>query len=199
MINHTTIQQRDPILANIEAAHQEIDPYLKLQHACIAIESTAKKFYKIDPLGRTKYIKFIENYSWILSATSPGIDFEKTVFTNLKIKNDKGEEVLNPKIGDVVYYTFRCPSAHGAKINDNFAFSESNEFMMDVTGKLHMPTSFVWGLIFICVFAETNSDITSDGILSLSYQGNLKHASYSFNPTRNTKFDFFIKDSYLIF
>ncbi len=198
MSRHKTLPQKDPIVTNVEAACETsgTDMYMVLQHACIALNATAEKFYKKDTTNGVEYANFINRYSWILSATSQSVDFEKTKFGDLGVKIG-GKLIKNPTVGDIVYF-IRTKVAHGKKVPETLGFSEDNSFSFGKNGTLHMPQSFAWGLIFICVFAEINDNIKSDGNVKLIYVGPLKHKPYSFNPIANTitKFEFLVKDSW---
>lgn len=138
-----------------------------LLHACLAIDGSAQKRDKSSRSSENLYTQFIRDYYWILEPmTGAGINFDKTQWNNITIKDNKDRLVKNLDMANVIYHIFRCTQAHGSEIPSEYKLvrkdAQSPLAYHIANNRLHIPETIVWGLISICVFAKVNEDIISD-------------------------------------
>jgi len=151
------------IFAGIEAFDRGEQEHALL-HACIAIDGSSQKRAAIQQSKRSEYIKFIRDYYWILEPmTGSGVNFNETYWGNIKLKDDKGNDIEKLDMASFIYYLFRCTQAHGKEIPPQYKLiprNPSSPLAYHIAeDRLHIPETLIWGLLGICVFAKVNADI----------------------------------------
>ena len=133
---------------------------------CPAIEATAKKKLQVSKIGRKEYIQFIrDSYDLMAPFIGAGVDYNATKFSHLRIQDDRQRPIPNPDLADVIYYIFRCGTAHGDAPNPLFELTPNTTpgsvswEMNFEKGSLKLPQQLLWGLIAAVIFCKANSDI----------------------------------------
>lgn len=117
-------------------------------YALIAVDGTSKKLYSEITGNRSRYVKFLRTYYWVLEPMmGVGLNLKDTRFDNLSFDNrPKGSP---PDFAEVVYEKHRCTRVHG----DDVPFGL--ELIPGMPGDcswevgrdhLRMPTSMIWAL-----------------------------------------------------
>ncbi len=147
-----------------------------LLHACLAIDGTARKLYELTHTTRKHYLRCVRDYYWLLSAFMPGLALEAVRFPHVPITDNQGKHIPQPDIADIIYYVFRCNSAHANQIPFNYQLIETAQKGQTAWGFskniLMIPERVIWGLLAISVFSKANIDTIFVGDFFLSYQGN---------------------------
>jgi hypothetical protein len=140
---------------------------LAMEHACIAIDITAKRFYGATQSTRTLYKDLIDEFAWLIELMAlGGINVNDSIFGNFPIPGNP-----EPKFKDIVYHTIRCNLVHDEGIPDKISFSEGNE-MIFAPGILALPKKLIWGLVGIVVFCPANALEQTDPTYWLSIYEN---------------------------
>lgn len=165
------------IFAGIEAFDRGEQEHALL-HACIAVDASSQKRAAISRSRKSEYIKFIRDYYWVLEPmTGSGINFDDTYWGNVRIKDDKDRNIEKLDMASFIYYLFRCSQAHGKEIPAQYKLvrrSANSPLAYHVAeDRLHIPETLIWGLLSICVFAKTNSDIKTSTDHHFTLGGNV--------------------------
>lgn len=133
-----------------------------LLHACIAIDTTAKRFARANPKVRDRYVACLRHYYWILEPMlGPGINLVETKFENIQLGKN-----CSPDLAEIVYEIFRCSHAHGDEVPTAFSViptsGSANSKWSFGNGELHMPDRILWALLAVAVFSRVNTHEKSD-------------------------------------
>ena len=162
---------QDHIKFSIEA-FERFEKEHALLHACFAIDATARNLYSLKKTARSSYIKCLREYYWLLAPFIGGLDLN-TKFEHVSLFNEKNEPIINPDIAEIIYYVFRCNSAHACEIPINYGLVEVKDnktfWGFGDDGILYIPERIVWGLLAIGVFSSANTSIVTDGPHYLTY------------------------------
>jgi hypothetical protein len=126
-----------------------------LLHACIAIDATAKRRTPSEKV-RSRYVRCIRDYYWLIEPMlGAGINLVETRWGNVPLPNRP-----EPDWAEVVYEVFRCSHAHGDEVPPQFSVThptEEHRYRWSIgNGELHMPSTVVFALLAVAVFAEVN-------------------------------------------
>ncbi len=132
---------------------------LALEHACIAIDITSKRFFSSDKSSAKNYKNLIDEYSWMLELMAMGgINVNDSVFGNYPLLKCK-----EPKIKDLIYHVIRCNIVHDEGLPNNFMFADGDQMVCE-KGIMVLPKKLIWGLIGIVVFCNVNkTEKTEEG------------------------------------
>jgi len=140
-----------------------------LHLATCAVDGCAKK---IDGKGRSSFIKFIREYHWIIERFGSVAPIGIKNNIGVDLKDDKGKPIKDPDLSDLIYYVFRCYTAHCDDIPIEFKLFDGNAVIMsDKT--INLPTKIVFGLLAACVFNKCSVDLTCDDDSWLSYDSSV--------------------------
>lgn len=144
--------------------------YMSALHiATCAVDGCAKKFCG---KGRSSFIKFIREYYWLIERFGSLTPNEIKKIIEVDLKNDKGKSIKNLDLADIIYYIFRCYTAHCDEIPLEFKPFDGNAIIKsDKT--IHLPTKIVYGLLAACVFNRLSVDLTCDDDYWLSYDSSV--------------------------
>jgi hypothetical protein len=156
----------DHIFAGIEAFDRGEQEHALL-HACIAVDSTSQKQRGLTHSTKHCYIQFIRDYYWILEPmTGSGINFNDTYWDNVPLTDQNGKRIEKLDMASFVYYLFRCTQVHGKEIQIKYKLlsraQNSPLYYHIANDRLHIPETFIWGLLSICVFCKSNKDIKTN-------------------------------------
>jgi hypothetical protein len=138
-----------------------------LTHACIAVDGTARRMFPNEG-NRKRYIRCLRHFYWIIEpALGAGIDLEKTRFSNILLNNK-----VEPDFAEIVYEVFRCAHAHGDEVPSAFELVMATEGLREWSlgdGVLKLPSTLLFALLFVAVFAPVNKDerLLADAFLTL--------------------------------
>lgn len=143
-----------------DAAAAADEPYRwesALLHACIAIDTTAKRIYPTIKRVGDRFTRCIRDYYWLVSSMmSLHVDLGRTTFANLGILSLRQV----PDFADVIYHVHRCIQAHGGETPDGFVtiIKGHPEIAAWSIGKdrLQFSERLVWVLAAITIFSEVN-------------------------------------------
>lgn len=132
---------------------------LALQHAAIAIDVTAKKYFESSKSSKSNYKKFLKEYSWMIELMAfQGINLDESKFGNYPI-----DGIPEPTFQELIYHAIRCNLVHGDGVPETFGFSDGNIITMS-KDHLIFPKNLIWGLLAVVVFCPANNtEKTSDG------------------------------------
>lgn len=124
-----------------------------LLQAAIAIDVTAKKYFKSAKSSKSNYKQLLKEYSWLIELMAfQGINLDDSRFGNFPI-----DGISEPSFQDLIYHTVRCNLVHGDGVPENFEFSDGNIFSMR-KDHLILPKNLIWGLLAVVVFCPANSN-----------------------------------------
>ncbi len=154
------------VIDEVEKANFE----LALEHVAIAIDVTAKKYYKGRRSSKSNYKNLLREYSWLIELMAFfGINLEESIFGNYPIEGN-----LEPTFQDLIYHVIRCNLVHDEGIPNNFEFSDVDMITMR-KDHLIFPKRLIWGLLAIVVFCPVNEDERTDDGYYLSIFQNQFH------------------------
>jgi hypothetical protein len=111
---------------------------LALQHACIAIDITAKRHFKSDRSSGMLYKKLLDEYAWIIELMSMGgINLGDTVFSNFLIDGN-----AEPKFSDIIYHVVRWNLVHDEGVPANLIFAEGDRIAI-ANGTIVLPKKVI--------------------------------------------------------
>ena len=129
-----------------------------LLQAAIAIDVTAKNYFKSAKSSKSNYKQLLKDYSWLIELMAfQGINLDDSRFGNYPI-----DGISEPSFQDLIYHTVRCNLVHGEGVPENFEFSDGNIFSMR-KNHLILPKNLIWGLLAVVVFCSANSNHESGG------------------------------------
>lgn len=139
-----------------------------LLHACIAIDSTAQKLFNTSHSTSHNHKECIRRYYWLMQYFLPGINYTKTMFSNITIVNQYGKTIANPDLADLIYHIHRCNETHGKETSKNYqllpsVFNADGCILKLEEGVVQISERIVWALLAISVFSKVNSSLQSEG------------------------------------
>ena len=143
--------------------------------ACIALDASSQAHFTTKKSTKTQFKNFVREYYWLLQMMQGGgVDLEKTRFDNAALTSN-GKAIVNPDFADVIYHAYRCDLVHEGDFRSGFDVSLSSansaEWLI-ADNMLVMPSRILWGLVAVCVFAKSNSDLTSSSGHNLTWTAN---------------------------
>ena len=145
---------------------------------CPAIEATARKKFGVSKIDQKLFKDFLRSYHFILEPfIGAGINLVESRFPQVTLKTDDGKVIKSPDFADIIYHAFRCSTAHGHEIQEEFLFTQSaaqgiSLWKIDASaGRINMPDKVLWALIACVVFCKANEDIASTTTQWLTWGG----------------------------
>jgi len=134
-----------------------------LLHACIAIDTTAKRLYPSERKVGIRYVACLRDYYWIVEPMiGAGLNLIETRFSNVHLGKNH-----SPDLADVIYEIFRCSHAHGDEVPASFSIIPTVGSVVSTWGfghgELHIPDRIIWALLAIAVLSKVNAGEKSDG------------------------------------
>jgi hypothetical protein len=97
-----------------------------LLHACITIDTTAKRLYPSESRVGRRYTQCLRDYYWIVEPMlGAGLNLVETRFSNIRMLRDQ-----NPDLADVIYEIFRCSHAHGDEVPQGYSVIPTEQFYL---------------------------------------------------------------------
>jgi hypothetical protein len=134
-----------------------------LMHACFAIDGTARKIFPNSKKVGERFVACLREYYWLVEPMiGAGINLVETRFSNIETLKLK-----RPDFAEFVYEVFRCSAAHADEIPTVFwtihsADPSSTQWTLG-HNELHMPSTVVWALLAVAVFAKVNLGECTEG------------------------------------
>lgn len=140
---------------------------MALEHAAIAIDVTAKRYFAADESKAKNYKNLLIEYLWLIELLAfPGLNLEESKFGNYPIK-----KTPVPTFQDLIYDVIRCGLVHAEGVPDSFAFNDSGtlEFADE---RLVFPKGLIWALLALIVCCPCNSNEKTAEGYHLTFFGN---------------------------
>jgi hypothetical protein len=134
-----------------------------LMHACVAVDTTAKRLYPEETRVGARYVQCIRRYYWIIEPMiGAGINLEETTFPNVKLK-----KVRSPDLAEIIYEKYRCYLTHGDEIPASYMMTpvpgpDQSDWIIG-RDQMNVPDRIIWALLALAVFSNANATERSEG------------------------------------
>lgn len=186
-MNTQLILPKPPIQsAVLHALHQwQADPYHALKEITPAIEASACKYLGKSSTTAGDFKKFFREHMEIFKVFCRFPENPDFIFEGETFVTDRGKEIPNPDMADIVYHAYRCALQHGKAVEENFLFTRTIAEGLGVArihdGKIQLPAAVVIGLVGVVVLCPANFDQKTVSSCYLEFPLANRHAG---NPYR---------------